>query len=205
MEQKIISKTEEQCIYLIEDTNLNFYLTIPNNKNLSIVLGLFSNITDEIIKSLPKQTDKALVVPVINNEILTRANQFEPTSFKYLDSVLSYLINISYKLLTHNKIEVNSKILLNNHSSYENFNNKFIEKYQGRVELHNLIQKQEPTPVVSPTINNIEETVAPIVTEEPVTSPNPTPQASHEPGFVSYVLLGVLVAVISLVFLYLIL
>ena len=46
-----------------------------------------------------------------NNEILTKANQLDTVSFKYLDGVFSYLINVSYKVLTYNKIEVDSKIL----------------------------------------------------------------------------------------------
>lgn len=234
MEQKIIYKTEEQCIYLIKETNLDFYLIIPNNKQVSIVLGLFPNVTENVIKSIPKEKDKAVVIPVINDQILTSANHLDTTSFKYLDSVLSFLINVSYKILTHNHLEVNQKILLNNHSLYENFNQKYIEKYQGRVELYNLIQKniQQPTstknifepvieqsqkqpftPVEQPfkpqstisTSNDaIEELIEPILYDEPVVV-SPDKKESHEPGFVSYVLLGVLVAVISLVFLYMIL
>lgn len=234
MEQKLISKTEEQCIYLMKETNLDFYLIIPNNKQVSIVLGLFPDITDSMIKTLPKEKDKALVVPVISTQILTSANHLDTTSFKYLDSVLSYLINTVYKILTHNNLIVNSKILLNNHSSYENFNQKYLEKYQDRVELYNLIPKtvEQPTtnqsifgpapqpvseqpafkpvqpPFQQPTINNtsdaIEESIEPILYDEPAIS-SPEKKDNREPGFVSYILLGVLVAVISLVFLYMIL
>ena len=228
MEQKIISKTEEQCIYLMKETNLDFYLIIPNHKQVSIVLGLFPNITEEIIKTLPKENDKAIVIPIINNQILTSANHLDTTSFKYLDSVLSYLINTAYKILTFNQLEVNNKILLNNHSSLENFNQKYIEKYQGRVELYNLISKPTPTPVpdinqnifeptplpqqsieptkqpepTSPT-NTLEDSIEPLLNDEPVIT-SPDMKDAREPGFVSYILLGVLVAVISLVFLYLI-
>lgn len=233
MEQKIILKTEEQCIYLMKETNLDFYLIIPNNKQVSIVLGLFPNVTEDVIKTMPKEKDKAVIIPIINNQVLTNANHLDATSFKYLDSVLSYLINVSYKILTHNNLIVNQKILLNNHSSYINFNQKYIEKYQGRVELYNLIQKPvekpntnqnifEPQPEqpskpdfkpVEPPFTNqptnnkvdtIEEEIDPILYDEPVIT-SPDKKDSHEPGFVSYVLLGVLVAVISLVFLYMIL
>ena len=221
MEQKIISQTNERFIYFIRETNLDFYLIIPNCKQVSIVLGLFPNVTEDVVKTLPKETDKAIVVPVINAQILTQANQLEPTSFKYLDGVLSYLINAAYKILTFNHIEVNSKIYLNNHSSYQAFNQKYIERYQNRVELYNLIQKPIPKPTMpinihepqpEVTLNSIvnnqnttlEEKVEPILYDEPVT-PNANLKEAHEPGFVSYVLLGVLVAVISLVFLYLIL
>lgn len=227
MEQRIISKTEEQCIYLFKETNLDFYLIIPNYKQVSIVLGIFPNITEEVIKTLPKEKDKAIVIPVINDQILTNANQLEPNSFKYLDNIFSYLINTSYKILTYNQLGVNSKILLNNHSSYDTFNQKYIEKYQGRVELYNLIQKTEPKPTInqnifepkepfkpvsqpfqpqptSSSVDTLEEAIDPILYDEPVIA-SPEKREAREPGFVSYVLLGVLVAVMSLVFLYLML
>jgi len=234
MEQKIISKTEEQCIYLMKETNLDFYLIIPNNKQLSIVLGLFPDVTEEVIKTLPKEKDKVLVIPVISSQILTNANHLEQVSFKYLDNVLSFLINISHKMLTHNKLSVNNKILLNNHASYENFNQQYIKKYEGRVELYNLFSKKptttinnrnifEPVPTQSPestfkpveppfqqkntnsqTVDTLEESIEPILYNEPVIS-SPDIKENHEPGFISYILLGVLVAVISLVFLYMIL
>lgn len=235
MEQKIISKTEEQCIYYMKDTNLEFYLVIPNSKQVSIVLGLFPNVSEEIIKTLPKELDKAIIIPNINTQILTSANHLDVTSFKYLDNVFSYLINIAYKILTHNNLQVNQKILLNNHSSYENFNLKYIEKYQGRVELYNLvpkpIQQTPPTnePIFTPIEQNttkqefkpveppfqansttsnvssdeVEELIEPILYDEPVITSSDTKE-TKEPGFVSYVLLGVLVAVILLVVLYVI-
>lgn len=244
MEQKIISQNEEQCIYFIKETNLEFYLIIPNYKQVNIVLGLFPNITESEIKTLPKEKDKALVIPVITDQILTSANHLDNTSFKYIDNVLSYLINVSYKILTHNNITVAQKILLNNHSLYTNFNQQYIEKYQNRVELYNLIPKTEtistnnqnevttktsaepifkpveppfskPTPTTN--INNntnqnptntstdtIEDSIDTILSDEPIIT-SPEKKETHEPGFVSYVLLGVLVAVITLVFIYIIL
>ncbi len=229
MEQKTILKNEEQCIYLIKETNLDFYVIIPNKKEVSILLGLFPNITEQIVKTMPKESDKAIVIPVINEQILTNANHLDGPSIKYLDGILSYLINFSYKLLTHNNIKVNQKILLNNHTSYINFNTQYIEKYQGRVELYDLTPKKNPnTPIFEPTeelptkefkpveppFNNnqtpnrntddLEELVDPILYDEPVIT-SPEKKDSKEPGFVSYVLLGVLLAIISLVFLYLIL
>ena len=213
----------------MKETNLDFYVIIPNKKEVSILLGLFPNITEQIVKTMPKEMDKAIVIPVINEQILTNANHLDGASIKYLDGILSYLINFSYKLLTHNNIKVNQKILLNNHTSYTNFNTQYIEKYQGRVELYDLtpkknpnapifepVQEQQPKefkPVEPPFNNNqtpsrntdaLEELVDPILYDEPVIT-SPEKKDSKEPGFVSYVLLGVLLAIISLVFLYMIL
>lgn len=237
MIRKVILQTSEQCIYYIKDTNLEFYLIIPNNKEVSIVLGLFPEVDENIVKTLPFEIDKAIVIPVINSQILTKANHLDDVSFKYVDNVLSYLINTCYKILTHNRLVVKSKVLLNNHTAYCNFNQKFIEKYHSRVELYNLIEKNTPkeiptttnnifepisgttviptfTPTEPPFKNNpqnnnekkdeIEESIEPILYDEPVVS-SEDKKDEKDPGFVSYVLLGVLVAVISLVFLYMIL
>ena len=228
MEQKMIHKTSEKCVFFKKDNNLDFYLIIPNSRQVSIVLGLFSDVNDEMIKNLSNDTDKAVVVPVINNQILTSANHLDTTSFKYVDGVLSYLINISYKILMGNKIMVNKKILINDNPLYDNFNNKYLEKYQGRVELYNLVKKVDTTqsifipvekekestfkPIAPPfqsQINNnsrdiIEDSIDSILYEEPVID-NSDMDNTTEPGFVSYVLLGVLLAVISLIFIYIIL
>ena len=235
MERRVILQTAEQCIYLVKDTNLDFYMVIPNSRKVSIVLGLFPDVTENDVKTLPKDNDKVVVIPVINSQILTNANHLDTVSFKYLDNVLSYLINSTYKILTHNRLEVEKKILLNNHSLYSNFNDKYIEKYQGRVELYNLIQKQSSEPVMSnkeifepvsattvipafkpsepmfknvtndnKTTDRIEEEIEPILYDEPVVKSSDV-KDNKEPGFISYILLGVLIAVISLVFLYMIL
>ena len=234
MERRVVLQTSDQCIYFIKDTNLDFYIVIPNSKRVSIVLGIFPDVGDNDIKSLPKESDKVIVVPVINGQILTNANHLDTVSFKYLDNVLSYLINASYKVLTHNKLEVDKKILLNNHSMYSNFNNKYIEKYQGRVELYNLIQKSNPDvgtvstevfePVSATTViptfkpvepmfensnssNSVLDTLEDSVYSD-VSSDKEVPVVSgdnKEPGFVSYILLGVLSAVVLLVLLYMVL
>lgn len=234
MERRVVLQTSDQCIYFIKDTNLDFYMVIPNSKRVSIVLGIFPDVSDNDIKTLPKEEDKVIVVPVINGQILTNANHLDTVSFKYLDNVLSYLINASYKVLTHNKLEVDKKILLNNHSMYNNFNNKYIEKYQGRVELYNLIQKSNPDvgtvstevfePVSATTViptfkpvepmfensnsyNSVLDTLEASVYSD-VSSDKEAPVVSgdnKEPGFVSYILLGVLSAVVLLVLLYMVL
>lgn len=220
MEQKVISKTEEQCIYLMKDPNLAFYLIIPNEKQVNILLALFPEVTEDIIKTLPKEKDKAIIIPIINNQFLTNANNLEPTSFTYIDKVLNYLINTVYQILNYNHVKVNEKVLLNNHSLYTNFNNKYIERYNNRVELYNLMkpveelhEKIEKQPIEETALETVPE---PIDNSLPLTN-QPEEQNNEilentnvkkrvrEPGFVSYVLLGVLVAVISLVFLYLML
>ena len=218
MEQRVVYKTSDQCVYLIKDNNIEFYLVIPNNRDISITLGLFPDVNDEVIKSFPKFNDKAIVVPVVSGQILTNANHLDMTSFKYLDSVLSYLINMAYKILSHNNLNVSNKILLNNHATYENFNNEYVKKYQGRVELYDLFPKASANQnlEVNTNVESFKPAEVPFKDNdvldnnanqvmEPIIEDKPNINNNKEPGFVSYVLLGVLVAVLSLVFLYMLL
>lgn len=216
MEQKLIVKNEKQCIYFMKETNLSFYLSIPNSKKVGIVLGLFEDVNDEFVKNIPIQSDKALVIPMIQSDILKQANIVGTSSYNYLNQVLSFLINTSHKILTYNHIEVDNQILLNQSSKLEIFNQNFISKYQGRVQLINLIPELAPVPetpvikepiipqetIVQPNVGNVMPTEMP-TSIEPKEETNSQKEA-HEPGFVSYVLLGVLLAVIALVVLYLV-
>lgn len=215
MEQKVIVKNQNQCIFLIKESNLDFYLIIPNFKKIKIVLGLFEDVTDEMVKSLPVKSDKAIVIPVVPKHVLAQANIINSQSFRYLEQVLSILINTAYKILSYNQLEVDNQILLNSNSNLNVFQQTFINKYQGRVQLINLFSNESVSIVqeVKPTVmeakqeitNNLETKVEDVLpTEMPVQEPK-QPEIKdevHEPGFVSYVLLGVLVAVLSLVFLY---
>lgn len=210
MEQKVIVKNENICIYFMKESNLGFYLLIPNTRHLKITLALFENTDENFVKSIKINPDKAIVIPVIHADILKQANQIGSQSYNYLNQVLSFLINTSYKILSYNHIEVDNQILLNNSKKLENFEQNFISKYQGRVQSVKLIEEETPQvtiPITSPIEN------APIKTDVDNVTPTEMPEEektipkveSHEPGFVSYVLLGVVVAVLSLVFLYFIL
>lgn len=212
MEQKVIVKNENQCIYFMKETNLGFYLLIPNSKQVKIVLGLFEEVNDVLVKNIPFQSDKAVVIPVIQSDILRQANIIQSASYNYLNQVLSFLINTSYKILTYNHMEVDNQIFLNHSSKLEGFEQSFLTKYQGRVQPINLFPEKVPIPensimeesavkqevTIQANTENILPTEMPTEEKEEI-----VPQKeAHEPGFVSYILLGVLVAVISLVFLY---
>ncbi len=211
MKQRVVAKDQEHCIYFIEEQNICFYLMIPNAKKITLVLELYPNINDEIVKKIPIISEKVIVIPVLEEKIFTGIKSKQVDYFNYLDNILSHLINASYKILTFNHLEVEKKVILNQNSLYDGFNKWFIQKYESRVELMDLglnnssllDEKQEytqtekqPIPEDVPVKDsnpNIPETTPPLEEEPP---------KDKEPGFVSYVLLGVLVAVLSLVFLY---
>lgn len=217
MEQKVIERNQEQCIFLIRESNIDFYLVIPNCKKVHIVLGVFLDVTVDFIKSIPKQNDKALVIPVLNRQFLEQIHNGQVQNYASLDNVLSFLINTSYQILTYNHIEVETQILLHNNADFISYNQQFVSKYQGRVQLIDLLPKEviQPEEVVSsvsvdpPVHENVLQSevsdIMPDSMEENQEQLSPNLREAREPGFVSYVLLGVLVAVISLVFLYLVL
>lgn len=217
MEQKVVERNQEQCIFLIRESNIDFYLVIPNCKKVHIVLGLFLDVTVDFIKSIPKQNDKALVIPVLNRQFLEQIHNGQVQNYASLDNVLSFLINTSYQILTYNHIGVETQILLHNNADFISYNQQFVSKYQGRVQLIDLLPKEviQPEEVVSsvsvdpPVHENVLQSevsdIMPDSMEENQEQLSPNLREAREPGFVSYVLLGVLVAVISLVFLYLVL
>lgn len=215
MEQKVIEKNSEQCIYLINESNFYFYFMIPNCQKVHIGLGIFPEVNDEFVKTIPKQVDKAIVIPIINSNTLEQIHIDSVKGNVYLSNLLSFLINTAYKILTYNHISVDTQIFLHQNVSFTDFNQQFVSKYQGRVQLFDLF------PQISTNVseNHLSTQVAmPVdqmlnveVSEEQIISDSDLNGVSterltevREPGFVSYVLLGVLVAVISLVFLYLV-
>lgn len=222
MEQKVISKNSNQCIYFIQETNLSFYLVIPNSQQVHLVLGLYPQLDSNIFQNFPLLGDKAMIIPVLNPQVIIGIQNANSTYFKYLDEVLSSLINVAYKILTFNHLKVEQKVYLNQNAQFMNFNQWFITKYNGRIEPITIPiffpKKEESVPTVSSpqvpeqpiekkqnsevtTISNPQSTEVQPNTSESISKEE---NRGKEPGFVSYVLLGVLSAVITLVFLYLI-
>ena len=50
MVQRMILKTQDKCIYEIEEKNLKFYLLIPNTKKVFLTICLMDNPTDVSIQ-----------------------------------------------------------------------------------------------------------------------------------------------------------
>lgn len=215
MEQFEIERKEKRFIYLIKDTGLEFYILIPNNNKVSIVLNIIENINNDNVKNIPEFIDKVLVIPVLNSSIINYLKT--PASvYKEADNYFSNLINLAYKILTHNRIAVDPLVYLNNDNLYNSFNNYFVNKFAGRVNLLNI--SLQPTNI--PTeVNKIEVPNKEIKKDLPQdlddiyngeitlkeTNVSKKDTNKKEPGFVSYVLLGVMIAVLSLIFLYMLL
>lgn len=225
MEQFEIEKKQNRLIYLIKDTNIEFYLLIPNNNNVSITLNVMESIDNDTVKKITDVMDKVIVIPVLNSNIINYLTSELP-AYNEADNYFSNLINMTYSILKHNGLNIDSKVYLNNNFKFYNFNNYFVKKFSGRVSLINLnLEIKEETKSNPFLDNNIFDETANIETVQNTVSNPATNDLSHiyneevtttetiqqpkvlkrEPGFVSYVLLGVVVAVLSLVFLYMIL
>ena len=208
MEQRIVLQGEEKYIYWIKDRDLAFYLTIPQNKKVSLILNMISEVNDEKVMGFTHLKDNVIITPVVGNDILNGVRENNALYFEKLDDIFSRIINLSHQILTYNHLEVESSIMLNDNKEYSMFNTWFVKKYQGRVVLTDSEVRegltfirpalsQELDQVQKPTVDNEELGMV-----ESIGSNDETQSEKKDMGFVSYVLLGVLVAVISLVFLY---
>lgn len=214
MVQRMILKTQERCIYEIEEKELKFYLLIPNTKKVFLTICLMENPTDISIQKILFDQSKVFVIPKIENTFLERIKINSEQAFNDLDKYLSSLINLSHQIIVYNHIEVESVVYFNS-LSFPNFETWFIQKYQGRVAATkiNYQSEEKPQPVIKEpdTIDNTMTLAASIENSNKIAPPEDIEiekpeqeEKSHDLGFVSYVLLGVIVAVVSLVFLYLI-
>ena len=209
MEQRIVSQETNRFIYYITNELDSFYLMIPKNKTVKLMIDVRDGLTDDVVRNMALVQDKAIILPVVNANVFERIKLNQVDAFNELDTVLSKIINLSYQILTYNHLEVENSIYLMENNAIPAFMTWFIQKYQGRVILErqvlsNPISAQIPQPTsveevkqddsfINKTIPNVEipEIEKPITMDE-----------TKDLGFVSYVLLGVVVAIASLIFLY---
>ena len=170
--------------------------------------------------------DSAVVTPVINNGVMDNIKNDNQDYFAWLNQAMGHLINVVYRNLkdTFGK-EVFEQIGLNDNVSYKVFNDKFLSMYSDRVclvsfnnaNLSNSLSNNSNNDVQS--VNMANDNLANTTTislddaykefendDNSVVNVKPKSLTKKkEAGFVSYVLLGVVVAVISLVILYMLL
>ena len=214
MEQKVVLKESNRCIFFLDNGDVSFYILIPRASSLSLAVSIFDNVDEKMVKNIPNIADKAVIIPIISSDILNALVSSNNEVFQRLDGFLAKMINISYKLLNFNRIEVNNKVIIDYVEKFSSFNNWFVLKYNGRVESFDL-----GIHVSSIVSKPLFENAAAEPKDINVTLTNFAPEAAFDqnemanrnsnvnetaasPGFVSYVLLGVIVAVISLVILY---
>ena len=214
MEQRIVSQENDRFIYFIKENQVGFYLIIPRALDVSLVLNVIDHVSDEVIKQLRCPQGQVYVCPVVGEGVLAGLLQNQMESYQMTDDIFSTSLNLAHQILTYNHLNVNHAVYLKNHPTYALFCSWFSKKYNGRVLLLEEEKKEMTTNVQkssSVTSNEVIQPVSETLNDRNSISNVDTASdmekndgASHgnSMGFVSYVLLGVVVAVLSLVFLY---
>ena len=211
MEKRIVLQESNRYIYWIKGDNSVFYLSIPNASKVHLVLNLIPNVTDDVIKGLKHDNDKVLVIPIIDGDVLDRAKLNNAVDFQSLDVIFSNTINLAYQILSYNHLEVDNVVSFLKNLDFESFQTWFIQKYDGRVVLYE--EKKEIDDVVPSSVQDtISNDAVPssqvnngVISNDdfhPDNDLDSSRDGNGSLGFVSYVLLGVVVAVMSLIFLY---
>lgn len=210
-------------------TETNIAVRLKSNyQNYDLNKNPLEVVTNELINYY-KNLDNyniTLILPVFYDDILSRiitVNDME--KYQLLDKYLGEIFNSAYMLLTKNNIKVNSSIYVINNDSFKNFTNFFVSRYNNRIEYKTILEliKQNnefhsydvvETPSINfvvgktgePTIEKTAEieleTFDSIIKEmDEKSKKNPLKKESNA-GYVSYVLLGVIAFVVSLLLLW---
>lgn len=214
-----VERTKERSIFLMTSQNLSYYIIVPLMKQVKILLGLMENVDNTIIKEVPVLSDKVVVVPVLNQQMVdylkSMGNSYTGDSLKYFIGLVNNVVG----LLRHNGKEVEPVVIFNNSEHFKGFINYFVSKVPNRMQVSDkdLLKKEVVTNVLSnDVINQIPVASEPLTRSSYVKddvyqmgeelqqtqTKGLVKTRSREPGFVSYVLLGVLVAVMTLILLY---
>ena len=209
------------------ETNIAIRLK-SNYQNYDLNKNSLDVVTNELINYY-KNLDNynvTLVLPVFFDDMLSRIITVDDME-KYLavDRYLGEMINSAHRLLTKNNIKVNSNIYIINNDSFRKFTNWFVARYNNRIEYKTILELVKENDnfsnynvIETPNINfvigkneepNIEktaeielETFENIVREIEDKPKKIVPKKdSSNGGFVSYILLGVIAFVVSLVLL----
>lgn len=211
------------------DTNISIRLK-SNYNSYDLTKNTLEVVTNELINYY-KDLDNynvTLILPVFYDNLLNRIQVVEDLEiYQKLDNYLGYIFNTAYTYLTKNNIKVNNKIYVINNDSFSRFTNWFVSRYSNRIEYKRIIDlvKENGTynnynVIETPSINFVvgkdkEPTIDKTVEMELETFDNfakdipnnekntPKVREATSGGFVSYILLGVITFVVSIILLYL--
>lgn len=220
MNKTLILQLNKHDIYLLSDNNISFYISVPKTeafKSVNISIDIKDNFdkininkNDSVyvkdgLSSIYQEIDNeniTLVIPIFYNDILERIKQM-PTDnlFSYLDKCISYIINNAHKVLVSHNVQVNSKIVIVKNDKFNNFIEWFSQRYSSRVDAKQYSELLGDFTSVIPVINT--SGILEVPTEKATVSEGNIPvREARSTGFISYVLLGAIGIVLTLVLLY---
>lgn len=213
------------------DTNIVLRLK-GNYQSYDLNKNSLEDVTNELInyyKSIDNY-NVTLILPIFYDNILDRIRTVEDlVLYQKLDGFLGSIFNNAYGFLTKNNIKVNSNIYIINNDSFKSFTNWFVSRYNNRIEYKTILELVKQSDhfnsydmVETPSINfvvgkNEEPTIDKTVEIETETfnsmtrdifNNNPsekiaTPkEVKQNAGYVSYILLGIISFVVSLLLLF---
>lgn len=211
------------------DTNISIRLK-SNYHSYDLSRNSLETVTNELVNYYNDldNYNVTLILPVFYDDILNRIKVVEDLElYQRLDKYLGYIFNSAYLFLTRNNIKVNNSIYVINNDSFNRFTNWFVNRYSNRIEYKTIVAlvKENGTytsynVIETPTINFVvgkdkEPTIDKTVELEAETFDNlakkvakgeeitPGVREASSGGFVSYILLGIITFVVSIVLLYL--
>lgn len=209
------------------DTNIAIRLK-GNYQNYDLNRNSIDVVTNELIDYY-KNLDNyniTLMLPVFYDDILLRVmNVNDMEKYQILDRYLGEMFNSAYSFLTKNNIKVNSNIYVINNESFSRFTNLFVSRYNNRIEYKtilelikqndsfnsynivetpsiNFVVSKNEEPTIEKTVQLELETFDEIAKEDSNIVKKMPNKKDNNGGYVSYVLLGVIVFVISLLLLW---
>ena len=230
MNTTLILELKNHNVYYIKTDVINYYITIPKyttNSKISIELKTkMANYdieeSDELwvlenIKSTYSYIDEyniTLVLPILNEEAINIIEKMDTTKFEAIDRLLGTVINSAYTTLKSCNQEVEPIITMINNDRYKVFINWFNARYNGRIEVKNLLDlvhyynvnatsyKKINTPGMTYVVGSYNTEVnAPKIEKEETSAPVVAPKLEpvHSTGFTSYWLLVVITIVVSVI------
>lgn len=213
------------------DTNISIRLK-SNYDTYDLTKNSLEVVTNELINYYRNLDNYniTLILPVFYDDVLNRIRVVDDMEiYQKLDRYLGYIFNTAYAFLTKNNIKVNNSIYVINNDSFNKFTNWFVARYNNRIEYKTILDlvKENGTysnynVIETPNINFVvgkdeEPTIDKTVEMEletfdsfardviPADSGKKTVKNRKDTssGFVSYILLGVITFVVSIVLLYL--
>lgn len=214
------------------DTNIVLRLK-GNYQSYDLNKNSLESVTEELInyyKSIDNY-NVTLVLPIFYDGILDRIRTVEDlVLYQKLDGYLGNIFNNAYAFLTKNNIKVNSNIYIINNDSFKTFTNWFVSRYNNRIEYKTILELVKQSDhfnsydmVETPSINfvvgkneepKLDKTVEietetfnsmtrDIVDTESKKKETFQSNKKNNAGFVSYILLGVVSFVVSMLLLFL--
>ena len=205
-----------------QSTNIAVRLK-SNYESYDLSRNQLGTVTEEVVNYY-KELDNfniTLLLPILYDASLSRARNVRDVNlYQNIDKFLAHMFNNAYTLLSKNGIKVDDKIFVIENKSFEDFTNWYVNRYNSRIEYKTLAQlvkengsyreleKKEgfivgknQEPKIDKTVEIEVETFDNYVKQLNEEKPKTRVRTPDNAGFVSYILLGIVVFGISILLL----